>query len=521
MYLDFSAFLKDDTTFVITVEIVPTRGAIRKDVGEIIHFAQACIDDGRVHALSLTDNPGGNPRLSPDILGLDIKYRGMDVIIHLACKDYNRNGIESRAYQLSRLGLENILTLTGDYPVEGYGGLAKPAFDIDSVMLLKMLADMNEGMKVPGRKPGEWEALERTHFTAGACVSPFKKLESELMNQYYKLAKKIRNGADFIITQVGYDARKFDELMRVMRHNGLHVPVLGNVYVLTRVVGRIMNRGELPGCVVTDEMLAQLNSNAKLPDKGKQARLDLAAKQIAVLRGLGYKGAHIGGYGLKYEHLAYILDRADEYTPNWQEHVRDVSFAIPGGCYLYEKDEATGLNTDTPAPACERPSAPLGYRIMRAIHNAYFEPGRLGFRWAQRICRYVDERPSLAKWFYRFEKIMKYLTNRCRDCGDCALPDMAFLCPESQCAKYLRNGACGGSRDGMCEVWPDVRCAWVRIYERLKSRGLENEIRDRDPVARNWTLDRTSSWLNFYLGRDHAHVQVPPQRTTDARNNGQ
>jgi len=509
MYSDFSTFLKDDTTFAITVEIIPTRGAIKKDVGEIIQFAQDCADDGRVHALSLTDNPGGNPRLSPDVLGLDIKYRGMDVIIHLACKDYNRNGIESRAYQLSRMGLENILALTGDYPVEGYGGIAKPAFDIDSVTLLKMLADMNKGMQVPGRKSGEWQALEQTHFTAGACVSPFKNLEAEMMNQYFKLANKVRQGAQFIITQVGYDARKFDELLRFMRENDVNVPVLGNVYVLTRVVARIMNKGDVPGCVVTDELLEQFNSNAKLPDKGKQARLDLAAKQTAILKGLGYKGAHIGGYGLKYVHLKYILDRAEEFAQNWQNYVKDVSFGIPGGCYLYKKDETTGLNTDELTDGCAVPRPQLVYRFMRMIHNAFFERGHLGFRGFQNVCRYVDERPSLTKPFYLFEKTMKDLTNRCRECGDCALAEMAFLCPESQCGKYLRNGQCGGSRNGMCEVWPEVECAWVRIYNRLKSVGALDALRDREPIARNWELDRTSSWINYYLGRDHAGIEPP------------
>ena len=40
----------------------------------------------------------------------------------------------------------------------------------------------------------------------------------------------------------------------------------------------------------------------------------------------------------------------------------------------------------------------------------------------------------------------------CRDCGDCSLPDIAYVCPESQCAKNQRNGPCGGTRDGLCEV---------------------------------------------------------------------
>jgi hypothetical protein len=45
------------------------------------------------------------------------------------------------------------------------------------------------------------------------------------------------------------------------------------------------------------------------------------------------------------------------------------------------------------------------------------------------------------------------VTFGCQDCGDCSLPEIAYLCPESQCAKNQRNGPCGGTRPGsLCEV---------------------------------------------------------------------
>ena len=65
------------------------------------------------------DNPGGNPSLSPDILGYEIFRYGLDVIVHFSCRDMNRMGMESRALQLARLGLKNILALTGDYSGKG------------------------------------------------------------------------------------------------------------------------------------------------------------------------------------------------------------------------------------------------------------------------------------------------------------------------------------------------------------------------------------------------------------------
>ncbi|MCP4718609.1 MAG: methylenetetrahydrofolate reductase, partial [Desulfobacteraceae bacterium] len=76
----------------------------------------------------------------------------------------------------------------------------------------------------------------------------------------------------------------------------------------------------------------------------------------------------------------------------------------------------------------------------------------------------------------------------------------AFLCPES-CPKHTRNGACGGSRDGFCEVHSDRKCVWVRAYNRLEHCGahLGQEV----VPPRMWELNKTSSWINFHLGKDH------------------
>ena len=67
---------------------------------------------------------------------------------------------------------------------------------------------------------------------------------------------------------------------------------------------------------------------------------------------------------------------------------------------------------------------------------------------------------------------------KCRDCGDCSLPDIAYVCPESICAKNQRNGPCGGTRDGLCEVY-DTECIWSQAYERLKAYGEEEDMLDQ------------------------------------------
>jgi methylenetetrahydrofolate reductase (NADPH) len=90
----------------------------------------------------------------------------------------------------------------------------------------------------------------------------------------------------------------------------------------------------------------------------------------------------------------------------------------------------------------------------------------------------------------------------CEDCGDCSLPEIAYVCPESQCAKNQRNGPCGGTRDGLCEVY-DTECIWSEAYERLKAYGEEESMLDGPVVVKDNALAGTSAWANTFLGRDH------------------
>jgi methylenetetrahydrofolate reductase (NADPH) len=100
--------------------------------------------------------------------------------------------------------------------------------------------------------------------------------------------------------------------------------------------------------------------------------------------------------------------------------------------------------------------------------------------------------------------IGKSVFYHCKDCGDCSLPEIAFLCPESQCAKNQRNGPCGGTREGRCEVDGFGDCIWLRAYERKKYEGREQHLLDHAPVVQNQGLRGTSAWANFWLGRDHS-----------------
>ena len=513
-------FLGQPDAFVVCVELVTSRGIIaERTTRRVLELARRLAEHPRINALSITDNPGGNAMLGADTLGTDLIARGQEVIIHLSCKDWNRNAIQSRGWELASGGFENILALSGDCPTSGYAGQASGVFDIDSIGLLKMYSDMNAGLTIPGVGSRPPTTMQSTKFFCGAVVNNFKYYEHEVMPQYFKLAKKIECGAQFIINQLGYDSRKQDELLKYMAVKGLDVPVLGNVYVLSARAAEFFHSGKIPGCVITDELLEQCKSQAQSPDKGKAFFLELAAKQVAITKGLGFRGAYLGGH-LKYEDYIRILELVESFhRDDWRNFAREIQYNRDGEFFFFEQDPETGLSSpqiNRQYLASKRPEhlkqlrreLPLGYKVNRVVHDKIFDRDSAGFAIGERMYAKLETaRNGVKKAAHQIEHGLKILSFDCRDCGDCSLPDITFLCPESQCAKNQRNGPCGGTRDGKCEVG-EKQCIWCRAYDRLKAYGEEEQMLDRPVVFKNGALQGTSAWANTFLERDHHGIET-------------
>jgi len=495
--------------FVVAAEIVTSRGLLSADGGrKALELASELAEDPRIDVLSITDNPGGHAMFSPDALGTDLISRGQEVIIHLACKDWNRNALESRGWQLSSQGFHNVLALSGDYPVMGHKGLAAPVFDIDSVGLLSLFSEMNAGLR-DERKPDT--RLDRTDFFLGCVVTNHKRYEREVMPQYFKLRKKARAGARFVINQIGYDVRKDDELLRWIRRDGLELRALANVFLLSRTSARAFRRGVIPGVVVTDELLARAEREGASPDKGRAFFVDLAARHVAVARGLGFDGIYVGGH-MPSATFGEILDLAASFAPeDWREFARELQYPSPDEFYFFERDRDTGLSSDVVNAAyiaskrARRTElrVPLKYRFSRRLHDTVFAPEAPLFDAGRSLYEKVDRAPRpVRRAAHALEQAAKVTLFGCEDCGDCSLPEIAYVCPESQCAKNQRNGPCGGTRDGLCEVY-DSECIWSQAYERLKAFGEEESMLDGPAVVKDNALAGTSAWANTFLGRDH------------------
>jgi methylenetetrahydrofolate reductase (NADPH) len=430
-----------------------------------------------VVAGSVTSYAGGAMGHDPLRVAAATRARGLTPNIHLTCVSQDRRGLAKSLDDMHALSLENVFALTGDYPGAGD---QPPVFDLDSVQLVRLIDERRRG-GMP--------------FHVTVAVSPFKYTEADCVYQYVKLEKKIAAGADLAVTQVGWDARKFSELRRYLDERGLRTPLLGNVYVLGPKTAERMATGRPPGCWVSPELLAAVRQESRAKDGGRQARLERAARTVAVLRGLGYAGAYIGGTHDAAQ-IGWIIRRSDELTPSWEALAAELGYGAASGFYLPDRKASKRATAFT-----ARPRAELLPRVLDWLGRSFpVNRDSWARRALTRVFARIDRSKPAAALLERAELAIKKPLFGCQACGNCVLGHLEYVCPQT-CPKQLRNGPCGGTDQGRCEVIPDKPCIWVSVYDRARAAGALDGLKTYVPPPDRRLRD-TSSWINYFLDRD-------------------
>ena len=204
-----------------------------------------------------------------------------------------------------------------------------------------------------------------------------------------------------------------------------------------------------------------------------------------------------------------IIEMAEKFSDaDGKEFAKEIQFSKPDEFYLFEQDSATGLGDVTRLNPQYRKALqdqpPLAYRLSREIHDAAFTPGKGMYPSFEKLYERLERKKDniALRALNVIERVSKEMAFGCKDCGDCSLPETAYLCPRKACSKTGRNGPCGGSSDGRCEL-DDKDCLWARAYDRLKFYGEAEHMLDGPAVFYNANLEGTSSWANTFRHRDH------------------
>ena len=277
--------------FLITAEVAPPKGS---DPTEMLHLAQGLKD--RVHAVNITDGSRAVMRLSSLAGCVLLQQQGIEAICQVTCRDRNRIGLQADLLGAQALGIRNILALTGDPVKVGDHPQAKAVFDLESVRLLQLIQQLNQGLDANQVDLPEGG----TQFVAGAAVDPQLPNWNSLQSRF---ERKVKAGAAFFQSQLITD---FDRLAEFMERIALphNKPVLAGIFLLKSAKNAAFINRFVPGVQIPQTTIDRLAAATDPLEEG----ITIAAEQIQLAQKI-CQGVHV--MAVKREDLIpEILDRA-------------------------------------------------------------------------------------------------------------------------------------------------------------------------------------------------------------------
>ncbi|HKC23807.1 MAG TPA: bifunctional homocysteine S-methyltransferase/methylenetetrahydrofolate reductase, partial [Thermoanaerobaculia bacterium] len=253
--------------FVVSMQLDPPKGT---DPEAIVDAARAFFESGAVHAVDINSNPLAHLHMDSLWMALRLEREGIETIPHVTPRDASLMGLTANLLGAWGEGIKNLLVITGDPSQRGDRPGATDVYQTDSVGLVKVIADVNDGRDTAGNPIGD-----PPNFFVGVAVNP---AEPDLDREVDRFLKKVDNGAHFAMTQVFFEWSVWERF--VARLGGrVPIPVLVAVWPLTshRLALRVHN--EVPGITVPDAVLSMLErAGANARREGFALAKDLLAE---------------------------------------------------------------------------------------------------------------------------------------------------------------------------------------------------------------------------------------------------
>jgi methylenetetrahydrofolate reductase (NADPH) len=432
--------------FTVLLEIVRPNADQPFQLGmlPVTEVVRSVATDKRIHGLVLTGGfqaEAERHSLVDTLAGLKRERKKLPVMAAVSGTGLSAENLSELVARLKSAKVSDLLLVSGfakPSPLKGdFAG--HPGAHLDSTLMLQQL-------HVQG-------------LTLAATVNPFKYNIADTFLQYYKMARKIKAGAHFFVTEAGWDMKKIQELLWYSQQRNYAIPVIARLrFVRPQEVVPILD-GLCPGQVMSREFAAQLQREANVGDQqAEAAQLRRLALQATGCRLLGCSGVQIAGIEDP-ARLQNLLNEIDTYSQSlttykdwlraWNDYHDRVEMApYPRHYYAYKNllDESLcTYNAQHTLQAHNRlPQATTGDRVRYLIADALSvekRTGSLGRILRKTLCLDASDQWQLAKTFY---------------------------VPASQCPKGLEEGPCGGTRpDGTCEIG-DRPCMYHQCLARAR-----------------------------------------------------
>lgn len=154
----------------------------------------------------------------------------VDTVPHIICGGFSREETENALIDLHFLGIDNVLVLQGDGIKNEGRFIPEPDGHKYASDLLRQVVNMNKGVYLDE----EIQSSSATDFCIGIAGYPEKHFAAPNLKTDLKyLKQKVDMGANYIVTQMFFDNRKYFEFVRNCREAGVHVPIIPGIKPIT------------------------------------------------------------------------------------------------------------------------------------------------------------------------------------------------------------------------------------------------------------------------------------------------
>lgn len=255
--------------FVFSFEIFPPKATSSIDT---IYKTLESLSDLRPDYISVTYGAGGgsNQNKTKEISSMIKNKYGIEALAHLTCISSTKDEIKQILKELKEEGIENILALRGDIPLdEGVKGDFQHSSDLAEFII-----------------KNEYFDLGGTCYPEGHYDS--KNVEEDVLN----LKEKINAGITHLTSQLFYDNNAFYEFMNLIKKHNINVPIQAGIMPLTNIkqIERIVS---LSGTKIPNKYVRIMDKFKDDKDAMVDAGIAFATEQIIDLMANGVDGVHL------------------------------------------------------------------------------------------------------------------------------------------------------------------------------------------------------------------------------------
>jgi methylenetetrahydrofolate reductase (NADPH) len=236
--------LKESKKSLFSIEILPPlKGksiqSIYDSIDPLMEFKPAFVDvtyhreeyiykkrdGGYLEKVSIRKRPG-----TVGICAAIMNKYDVEAVPHIICGGFTREETENALIDLHFLGIDNVLLLRGDSIKTEPAFVPEPGGHAYALDLVKQVNCMNKGLYLDD----DMKDAAPTDFCVGIAGYPEKHFEAPNMISDMKYLKaKVDAGAEYIVTQMFFDNKKYFDFVDLCRKNDINVPIIPGLKIFS------------------------------------------------------------------------------------------------------------------------------------------------------------------------------------------------------------------------------------------------------------------------------------------------